>query len=1080
MEKPNDTHFQKNFKSLILLEGGQPNVTHQYRQMIILIIICIVFVLTIIGFFAFRKWEQEHIEARFEKNSDRVANFLKNRFDDELEALYSLQSLYASSIRVERHEFHKFVMHILNSLPCMQALEWIPRVPDAERGVYEEAARKEGYPTFQFAELNAQGLMVRADRRTEYFPVYYVEPYQGNEIELGFDLASEFRRLTALKRACDTGKPIATEPITLVMETGNRAGFLVYLAIYSSDLPHDTIQERRKNLKGFVLGVFLIDTVINTMLQSLDVKNIKISVYDQSTPVKKQLIYCPLSNEHTCLNHRKGDHERKEGWPCWNTTLNFAGRQWLFTFYPTPEYFSTQKTSQPWIFLAGGLLITGILSVYSLSLYKHTSKMKHLVTAWTTELVKTNERLEKEIIEHDRANNELRNSKEKLQAILDNTTAAIFIKDTDGRYVLFNRYIKTLFNLTDDQYIGKTDYDYFPKENADIFRANDLKVIKAKTALEFEEVVPQKDGLHTYIAVKFPLYDVTGAIYAVGGISTDITGRKLAEEELRKMSRAVSQCPVTVMITDAKGNIEYTNPKFSQLTGYASEEVIGKNPRILKSGETSPEVYKHLWKTISAGNEWRGEIRNKKKNGELYWENISISAIKDNGVITHYVAVTEDITKHKQFESQIMYLASHDPVTNLFNRRRFQEELADRLAQAQRYSYQGAVLFLDIDNFKDVNDTMGHDAGDEILIKMAGLLLERMRKTDILARFGGDEFAILLSHVDENGALSIAGDIIEFVRKHTMIIETHTVHMTVSMGIALFPRHSSEMETLFTYADLALYHAKENGRNRFCIYTPDQKAKVESRRDWQSRIYEALRQDRFILYLQPIWDLKYNCIAGYEALLRMLDDYGEIIYPSQFISHVVRSRFIGEVNQLVVRLAIKAISEIHRRDKKQPFIGINLSERIFSDQKLISLIKQQLDTHKIDPKSIVIEITEDSVVSDMSEALNFIAELRAVGCRFAIDDFGIGSSSLNCLRELPVDYLKIDGSFIRNLPDDQRNQHMVKAMVEMARGLGKQTVAEYVGCEKTIQMLSEYGVDYVQGYYISKPVELHEILGKIH
>lgn len=555
------------------------------------------------------------------------------------------------------------------------------------------------------------------------------------------------------------------------------------------------------------------------------------------------------------------------------------------------------------------------------------------------------------------------------------------------------------------------------------------------------------------------------------------TKRKLAEEKLHKLSHALEQSPCSVIITNTKGNIEYVNSKFTQLTDYTLEEVLGQNPRILSSGETPPEQYTHLWSTITAGKEWRGELHNKKKNGELYWEYASISPIKNpNGAITDFVAVKEDITERKRLDSQLIYQANHDSLTNLFNRRRFYEEFEGKLALTKRYGMEGALLLLDIDNFKDINDTLGHPAGDEILIKLAALLRKRIRETDVIARLGGDEFAIVLFHTNASETESISNQIKESVQQHAMLGERQSVYITVSIGIALFPHHSDSLDTLLTYADLAMYHAKEEGRNRICIYATDQKTKFKLRHHWEIRIREALENDLFVLHLQPILDLQQKCIAGFEALLRMKGEDKDLIYPLEFLKFAEHSKFISEINQLVVQKALKIIDEIQRSYKRRLFIGINLSGKVFSDGVLLATIKKELDTHGVRPEDVVFEITENSIVSDMFEMIAFINRLKNLGCRFAIDDFGVGYSSFSCLRELQVDYLKIDGSFIKNLPCDKTNQHLVKALVEMAHGLGKQTIAEFVECEGTVQLLQKYGVDYAQGYHIGKPRDIAEII----
>ena len=545
--------------------------------------------------------------------------------------------------------------------------------------------------------------------------------------------------------------------------------------------------------------------------------------------------------------------------------------------------------------------------------------------------------------------------------------------------------------------------------------------------------------------------------------------RKQAESQLVKLSLAVEQSSCSVIIADTKGHIEYVNPKVTQITGYTKEELIGKGPHIFKSNKTPREQYAHLWNTIKSGSEWRGEFLNKKKSGELYWEYASISPVKNpEGAITHFIAVKEDITERKQFVDRLEFLADHDPLTNLYNRRRFQNELERFLCQSRRYSGYGAILLLDLDHFKYINDTLGHQIGDELLVNLSKLLKERLRETDTVARLGGDEFAVILPNTSAGQAQTIAKQILDIVQGFTVGNNGHSSGVTGSIGIAIFPDHGDTREALLTCADLAMYQAKESGRNRICVFSSNQKTKIESRIIWEKRIRDALRHDRFVLHVQPILCLKSNRIIAYEALLRMECESGEILFPSDFLGVAERFGLIQEIDRWVMRRAIRFISE-HQLDEKGLSLEVNLSGLAFSDVELLKIIREELAVSRINPKSLSIEITETSAIGNMADASLFIESLQALGCRFALDDFGIGFSSFSYLKNLSIDFLKIDGSFIRDLPRNPMDQHLVKAIVEIARGFGKQTVAEYVGDEETVKLLKEFGVDYAQGYHVGRP-----------
>jgi len=517
---------------------------------------------------------------------------------------------------------------------------------------------------------------------------------------------------------------------------------------------------------------------------------------------------------------------------------------------------------------------------------------------------------------------------------------------------------------------------------------------------------------------------------------------------------------------------------------------VGQNSRILKSGKIPPEEYKRMWNTITSGSEWHGEFQNKKKSGKLYWVHASISPVKDsNGIITHFLAVIEDINERKHLETKLVNMAERDPLTNLFNRRRFEEELEDWLAQAKRYTTHGALLFIDLDNFKHINDTFGHYTGDKhfkhindtfghytgdkLLKTVANTLQKRLRYTDTLARLGGDEFAIILQHTNIGQAQLIAGEMLGLLKYNTEGKEGKCPGITASIGIALFPEHSASLETLIAYADLAMYNAKEQGGNRVCVYSQDQEMQIELRLKWKNRICYALENDRFVLHLQPILNLRENRIVRHEALLRMIGENGELIPPSVFLNVAERFGLIHEIDRWVVCKAINIIAELRRTGKFQ-CLEVNLSGKTVANTDFLSQTRQELEITDTNPSNLILGIPESAIVENAGEIHSFITSFKDIGCRFALDDYG-RFSSFNHLKHLPIDYLRISGSFISDLPHNRVHQHLVRGMVEVARGLGKQTIANHVNSDETLQLLQEYGVDYAQGYHIGLPTAISEI-----
>ena len=559
-----------------------------------------------------------------------------------------------------------------------------------------------------------------------------------------------------------------------------------------------------------------------------------------------------------------------------------------------------------------------------------------------------------------------------------------------------------------------------------------------------------------------------------------VVKRKRSEDELRKLSTVINQSINAVFITNVEGTIEYANPMFEQVTGYSKGEVLGQNPSILASGETTHAEYEELWRTITAGKTWRGVFKNKKKNGQYYWGNGVISPIiNEKGVITHFLAVQEDITEKMKSEERIRYLASYDETTGLFNRTCFMGLLNEWMSHAQASNQTGVILLINIDSFRLINDVYGHSVGDNLLHRVAMLLqntladidpsyLKKATRESVIGRMGGDEFSILLPSRGEKEGLDIA----EYFRKRIeeFRFADITGNLTVSIGVVLYPRHGVTKRDLFTKADAAVYHAKELGQNRVHLYHPEDLVleKMHSRVAWKERIQKAIEEDRFELWFQPILDLKDNAIHHYEALARMREPDGKTILPELFISIAERFGFISAIDYTIIEKTMRFQSKPNQTGRTLSF-SINLSGRELGDAKLLEFLKSKLTETGANPEQLIFEITETAAIHDIDMAIKFVETLKSIGCGFSLDDFGVGFTSFQYLKELSVDYIKIDGSFIRKLHASKFDCLFVKAIVDVAKGMEIKTIAEFVENEETIPILKEYGVDYAQGYFIGRP-----------
>jgi len=429
-----------------------------------------------------------------------------------------------------------------------------------------------------------------------------------------------------------------------------------------------------------------------------------------------------------------------------------------------------------------------------------------------------------------------------------------------------------------------------------------------------------------------------------------------------------------------------------------------------------------------------------------------------------------DITEQKQNEKRIAYLAEHDALTGLFNRRRFQEELERSLDYSERFQQESALMFIDLDQFKYINDTMGHQAGDEYLCMVAQRLADSLRKVDILGRLGGDEFGIILPNTSHEEVEHVAAQVLQHLATAKEGVDSLRAPVTASIGIVLFPQHGTIAGELLAKADAAMYSAKDKGRNTFHIYSDSDKQllAMHAKLQWEQRIRQALDEDRFILHYQPVYHLESRTITHYEVLLRMDDGDGGLIPPSAFLDIAERFGLIRDIDRWVLSKAIEVQGQSCRNG--QPVsLAINLSGRHFGDPQVLEWIRHFIQQSAADPTRLIFEITETAAVENISQAVRFTDSLHALGCRIALDDFGIGFSSFHYLKHLPVDMIKLDGSFVRQLERDKFDQVFIKSMSDMARGLGITSTAEFVETEGVINILIELGVDMGQGYHLARP-----------
>ena len=686
-------------------------------------------------------------------------------------------------------------------------------------------------------------------------------------------------------------------------------------------------------------------------------------------------------------------------------------------------------------------------------------------------------------IERDRAEKILKNS----EASLTNAQRIAHLGNWEWNIVTneirWSDEVYRIFGLTPQEFgvtYGAFLNSVYP-DDREFVKQSVNKALYDKVPYSIDHRIVLPDGSERIVHEQAEVvFDSTGKAIQMNGTVQDVTERKRAEEEIKRLFTAIDQSINVVFITDVKGQIGYVNSTFEQVTGYAKEEVIGQNPRMLASGETIHAEYEELWNTILAGKTWRGIFKNKKKNGQYYWGNGLITPIRnEKEQITHFLAIQEDITEKMQSEERIKYLASYDELTGLCNRTCFMEQLNERLSHNKDYNQTGVLLLMDIDGFRLINDTYGHSTGDTALRHMAEFLITTLFEIDkhyvnkdiresILGRLGGDEFAIFLPDRNEKEGIATAEEIRKKLEK-SRFVEIPS-HLTASIGVALYPRDGRTTKELLIRADASIYHAKGLGYNRIHLYNTEDLVleKTHSRMKWKGRIQKAIEEDRFEPWFQPILDLKDNQIHHCEALARIRDTNGEIILPGAFVDTAETMGLITTIDRIIIKKTLKTQSNLCKQGKVLSF-SVNLSGKDLDDKEFLQFLKSMIIETGADPKHLIFEITETAAIRDLDRAIKFIRELKAIGCSFALDDFGVGFTSFKYLREMEVDYIKIDGSFIRTLYETTNDHIFVKAIADVARGMGIKTIAEFVENNEIIKILKEYGVDYGQGYFIGKP-----------
>lgn len=661
---------------------------------------------------------------------------------------------------------------------------------------------------------------------------------------------------------------------------------------------------------------------------------------------------------------------------------------------------------------------------------------------------------------------ELSAANDDLSNILDSIEKAMLVVDSKLRISRYNEACRNFFNFNVTGQLNLSSVEI-------LFKCEKLisytkQVIETGTRFQYKVT---KQNRHYELNI-YPYHNriiktVTGAILTI----LDVTDRHLAEQQIQLSASVFDAANEAIIITDKHNSIVTVNPAFTRITGYEKDEIVGNNPRLLSSGRQPKNFYQSMWKSLQEHGKWQGEIWNQRKSGDVYPEWLSISALKDDaGRIIRYVGIFTDIGAEIEAQQTIIQQANYDALTGLPNRNLFYDRLQQAMVKARRMHKLLGVMFIDLDGFKDINDSLGHSQGDIVLQQAAKHMIKVFRETDTFARFGGDEFTVLITDLEsETDVIAIAEKVLEAIQT-PIIVDAHEISITASIGISFFPNDGEDVETLLKHADSAMYTAKAESRNAYRFFTLAMHEKAKHQHRIANDIKNAIKYNQFSVYYQPVYDLALQRIVGAEALIRWHHPIRGLISPEEFIPIAEKLNLISQIGDFVLDTACRFIAGLNEELDEPLSIAVNFSALQFVSGNCADNWLTIIKNSGISLNNMVVEITESLMMSHQDHYIQQLQKLRKHGIQIALDDFGTGFSSLSYLKNLPLDILKIDKSFIRDILIDKGDASLVEAILAIAKNFSLDVIAEGVEESRQAEFLIDRHCQYAQGYYYSKPI----------
>ena len=1016
--------------------------------------------LTLVSWSVVQDLEERHENSRFDKVIAEAIHKIEHHFSGYEQVLKGGLGHLLASPSVSRNEWRTYVnaLRINDRYPGIHGIGFAKYIPPSRLATHTEEVRAEGFPSYKVWPETP---------RQEYTSIIYLEPFTGSNLRaFGYDMFSNPVRRAAMSRARDTGEAALTRKVKLIQETGEdpQAGVLMYLPYYGrSNLPK-TVQERRASLGGYVYAPLRMDDFIRAALRvELDILDLRI--FDGEAMTEDSLLFDSVEYRSRPLSM-----------PVFKRVIfmSLYGQTWVIEASSRPAFENAIKNHEALLVLLSGIMVSILTAMVSFVLSGNKEK--------AAALGRVNKKLLLAMEEQKATTHELSNAKLRTERILESITDAFYTLDREWRFTYVNKEAENLLCRERSELLGKVIWEEFREAVGTTFDRAYHRALKENKTVMFEEFYVPLDGwleVHAY-----PSEEGLTVYFR------DITERKESEQarqeahaRIRQQASLLDKATDAIIVRGIDHRIQFWNRGAERLYGWRSEEVMGRAADMLYDNVA---VFDEANRSLLSAGEWRGELTQRRKDEstlivEAHWTLVR----NDDGEPQSIFAINTDITQRKSAENEILHLAFYDSLTGLPNRRLLLDRLGHALAVSARNHRMGALLFIDLDNFKLLNDTLGHDMGDLLLRQVAPRLSSCVRESDTVARLGGDEFVVILMSdfsEDHDEALTQISTICERIRSafiQPFNLAPYLHHITPSIGIALFNDQSHTTNELLKRADLAMYQAKASGRNAMRFFDPGMQAEMNARATLESELYKSWERNEFVLHYQLQVDSR--GIIGAEALVRWQHPRRGLLPPSEFIPQAEETGLILPLGEWVLETACSQLASwALQPETAQLNLSVNVSSLQFCQPDFVEQIISILDRNGANPQRLKLELTESILVHDMDDTIAKMMALKAKGVGFALDDFGIGYSSLYYLKRLPLDWVKIDQSFVRDVLTDNNDATIVRAILLLAKSMGLAVIAEGVETGAQKDFLASHGCTAYQGYLFSRPLPLDQFERFVH